>query len=301
MSYLFNVENSNLDPMSSIVPEDIISWAKDSDDVLIYGIGEGQKTIGAAAVRLAGIRAELMWYYVDAASRGYGIGSKNFYSLLADIHDRGALELAIELYHDTDMTILSLIRGYYVTYEKLPVCHVRFKAGDVMDLPELLKPAKNSVALGACSKEDLTELQDKLEKKGIDIFDITAEGYLPKLSTVYKKDGETYGVLLFEKEKEGEVTLCFAASVAKDAACIPDMLRYAVSVIKQAPPETVIGMNIINPKMKDMALKLLEPVEDLVVEEAKLAILPLDFIDAIRVQADAMSKLLLLREKGRWA
>ncbi len=301
MSYLFHVNNGKLDSLSSIVPEDIISWAKESSDVLIYGIGEDEKTIGAAAVRLSGTRAELLWYYVDSAFRGYGIGSKSFYSLLSDIYDLGAREIAVEIYPDTDNGIKNLIRGYHVNYEELPVCFVRFKAGEITKVPELLRTSKHSIPLGSCSKEELKGLQEKLEKTGNDLMDITAEGYISSLSTVYKKDGEALGVLLFEKKSEDEVTLSFAASVARDAVSILDMLRHAASGIKQLPPEIMVGMNIVNPKMRDMALKLLMPSKYIETEEAKLAVLTLDFINAIRAKADGISKLLLLREKGRWA
>ena len=292
MSILFPVEKNELELLSPLVPEDILSWGKKSDEVRIYAIGEEEKTVGAAAVHIPSSRAELLWFYVDETYRGYGIGSKCFYQLMTELRDLGAEELSTGIYSDTDGAIIRLLNGFHMSYEPLPVCRISFTADRIAEAPDLLRPSQGSVSLRSCREEELKELQKRLAAAGRDIFDVTADGYNTTVSAVYKEDGKAEAALLFKRMGPGEISLYFAVSVAKDPTCLMDMLRFSAASIRDLPDETVISMNIINKKVKDMALLLLENVTDLKIEEGKLAVLSLSYVDWIRAQVETEMEMI---------
>ena len=291
MSALFPIERKELDAISSLLPEDILSWAEESGDVQVYGIAEGEQTVGCAAVHVTGLRAELLWYYVTEAYRGYGIGSDCFFALLSRLRDAGADEVLVTLSGDTDSSLMRLILSYQPELESMTACHVSFPAEAVNSIHELLKPSAHCVSLRDCSREELSALHTELAEEGRDIFDVTAEGYNTSISAIYKKDGEAKGALLFRRKKSHEINLAFAGSVSKDGMAMIDMLRYSAGMIRQLPAGTLVGMTILNQKLKDFMFSVTKNLGDVTVTEGRLAILSLSYVDEIREEAAVMAEI----------
>lgn len=291
MSNLDLLKKNELEVLSPMMPEDILSWAAGSEAVRVFAIEEDGQILGCAAVLFSPLRTELLWFYVAEAYRGYGIGNESFFNLLSELRDAGAEELVLEVYADTDRSLRRLLRGYPISFEPLGSCHVSFAAEEINKVPELLKPSVNSVSLRACGREELAALQEKLAAQGRDLLDVTEEGYNTSISTVYKKDGEALGVLLFKRKSAHELTLSFAASVSDDVMVLRDMLCYASAMARQLPPGTVVDMNILDQKMKELMLTLLKGADKLQIRESRLLVLPLSYVDMMRREADMMADL----------
>ena len=292
MSTIYQISKRNYRELAPILPEDIISWAEESGEIRIYVIEEDEETVGCAAVELSVPRAELLWFYVTEDYRDYGIGRESFFSLLSDLRDAGAYELSAELSAGTKESFVSLFGGYPVSYEHIAACNVSFPAEEVNKAGELLKPSVHSASLRSVSKEELEALQQKLSEEGKDIMDVREEGYNPTLSTVYQKDGEALGALLFKRKGSNAVSLSFAATVSDDQAAFLDMLRYAAGMIRQLPAGTMVEMNILDQKLRDFLMTLMKDADHLEIKEGQLATLSLSYLDRLKEEAEAETELI---------
>lgn len=290
---IYQIEKRSLRALAPILAPDIISMAEESDEVRVFAIEENERTVGCAAVDMSfPARAQLLWFYVTDDYRGYGIGRESFSGLLSELRADGAAELSVELYADTDRGLTGFLRSYPVSYEPMTVCSVSFPAEEVNKAKELLKPSVNSVSLRTVSKEMREDLQKRLADEAKDIMDVRAEGYNTTLSTVFQKDGEALGVLLFKRKNAGTVTLCFAATVSDDAAAFTDMLHYAAGMIRQLPAGTMVDMNILDQKLKDFLLTLMKDADRVEIREGRLAVLPLSCVDGLRQETQEMAELI---------
>ncbi len=291
MGEIFIIGKEYLYILSPFIPEDLISWAEAEDHIRILGIEEDESTVGCALLRGEGYRAELIWYYLTDSYRGRGIGKECFFKLMQYLRGDGMGEIAAPVYADTDPTFLKFIEGYDPVFEPLDVCQASFPAEAVNMIPELLKPSKYSVPLRVCSEDELTVLQKKLRAEGIDIYDVTAEGYNTAISSVFKKEGEAEGVLLFKQRSSQEMTLVYLGSVSKDPMAVLDMLRLSASMICKLPSGTMVDMSIVEPKVKNFMHSVMKDVPTLKVVEGRNAVISLSFVDRLREEEESMAEL----------
>ena len=290
MSEIFKIETSFYDRLNEVIPEHLLSYAGTDENAVIYGIECDGKTVGTIVVRVLGSEAELLWFAVDPAYRGYYIGTESFEDLLVELHQQDVEEIFMNIAPGTDPDLLKIIDSYSPVWEPGSGCVVTVSGDKLHSCNKLKKNNIKSRSLLACDDTALRSFAKRLEEAGEDIYPITKEGYDGAASAVFMNGEVAEGVLLLTPNGR-DMELTFIASLASDVSAVIDMLSYSAQALSEFPEDAVIRMNILDEKLKEFAVTVFSLEEEMAVTSGKRARIDLDFLTRIQNNVDFFIEL----------
>ena len=265
MSEIVAIGATNIKYYKNFLSPGVLEEAERDGDVYMFGIESDGLAAGAAAVKIEGPEASLLWFALHPDFRGLGIGNEGFGNLLAELKKMEVAFLTANVAPGIDPKVVRLFQGYHPEVRELFICEVHTTVGAVAKLEKLKGVSKNTKALKDVDPPLLKQYGDGLAKYNRDLIPlpIKKKDYLGLLSSVYLKNGEIKAALLFRrKEETNTLQLSFIGSITKAATAIMNLFYYSFAQITKLPAKTAFSICIVEEHARKLMDYLFSELEE---------------------------------------
>ena len=286
------INEENYEYYLPMLPVGFIEILSEDEKTLPFGIETLGSASGAVIVRLVGFTAEITWFYLSPGFRGSGVGSTALLKLADLLHSSYEVdEIYMDICSGSDENLIRIFDGFSIQRTRLPQCTFETPLGALRSSEKLKGASKGSIALSDLDQKKLMTFCNELIASGKDyvFMPIEADDYIKDKSAVYMEDGQPTGILLFSKKDEG-IEISFMASLSKKPTAIPDMIMFSLEKFQRFGEDTLVTVNIVEPKIKTLLKSLLSmaPEDDYGFTYSERITLDLSFLDVAEESAKNM-------------